>query len=221
MRMFIASHGISDFPTWLATFKEVDKKTSYQMEELKADLRLACSGPNRNDGTKTCVVIQTYPKSNEAAIKDCLKFDAPPFSGDDGLISRGIVIPPFEPCISAELWLDKWEIDPATLSDDEELMVYVGGHGVLNFDRWFKLFQEYPHDKEFPGVVRTLAGKGPKHTDGTDTCVYVHIFKKSYEKLVRDLMFGQEKKLVIMEHSVVLPYQPDIHATVGYMAGWK
>lgn len=208
--ILLASYTVADHDKWLTSFEEKDTNVFQNREPMAAlsALRVAGCETDKKDTVKTVIAIITYLASNGDKIRNYVENDA-------ALQSDGLVAPSI---MTFELLLDRWEIDPATLSSNEKIAVYIGGHGVLNFDSWLTIFQKYPHDKDFPGVIRTLAGKGPKHPDGTETCFYIHFFRKSYEKLVHQFMFGEEKKLSVLEHSVVLPYQPDIYADIEYMA---
>lgn len=204
--MMVASYAVNDLENWLASIQKNDENNPRFTKDI---LRVVCrETSDKKKETNNGVIVHTYPSSSENSIKNYLEASSVASSGE--VITPSIMI--------FELMLDRWEIDPATLSGDEKLAVYIGGHGVLNFDSWLKIFREYQHGKEFPGIVRILAGRGPKHADGTETCVYVHLFKKSCEKLVHNLLFGEEKKLIALEHSVVLPYYPDIYADVVSMS---
>lgn len=207
--MLVAFYAVDNANEWLASVEKNDELNPRSTEDL---LRVVCCKiDDKGRETERGVIIHTYPLSNEGIIKKYLEVNALVSSNSSQVITPSVM--------TFELLFDRWEIDPASLPHDEKLSVYVGGHGVLNFDSWLNIFKEYPHEKEFPGIVRILAGKGTKHADGTETCVYVHLYKKSCEKEVHKLLFGEEKKFRLLEHSVVLPYHPDIHADVAFMSG--
>jgi hypothetical protein len=207
--MLVAFYAVNNANEWLAHVKKNDGLNPRLAEDL---LRVVCSETiDKGRETERGVILHTYPLSDEDIIKEYIEVNAMVSSDSSQVITPSVM--------TFELLVDRWEIDPASLPRDEKLAIYIGGHGVLNFDSWLKIFKDYPHSKDFPGIVRILAGKGTKHADGTETCVYVHLFKRSCEKEVHKLLFGEEKKLRMLEHSVILPYHPDIYADVAFMSG--
>lgn len=193
---------VKDTKEWTNEFQNCEASNIIRPQKDAGEIRLACL----KSGDENGVLIASYPKTEEG-VENFNK---------EGLLDNKLVLPPLEPNLVCDLLFDKWEVDPKSLKKmDDEFMVYIGGHGVLSYDKWFSAFVEYPHGKEFPGVVRTLAARGPKHSDGSDTCVFIHVFNKKYEDEARKLLFGEEKKLITQEKSnIVLPFYPDLFADI-------
>eukprot|EP00812_Abedinium_dasypus_P008967 NODE_2690_length_893_cov_390.967780.p1 GENE.NODE_2690_length_893_cov_390.967780~~NODE_2690_length_893_cov_390.967780.p1 ORF type:complete len:268 (-),score=67.97 NODE_2690_length_893_cov_390.967780:54-857(-) len=93
MMAIIASHAVPSFDAWFAKFKEVDRDGMHT--DLGIAHTLTGQGPPDANGNPTCLVVHTFPKSQETTCRAMFDFTGPPFVGGEDLIEKGIVIPPF------------------------------------------------------------------------------------------------------------------------------
>jgi len=184
MSMHITAHAVNNYDGWLEDFQNIcNESPGFHTDVVKAKYHIAGKLTEQRDGNDACLVICAYPQSNDAVVKDVLKFDGPPFVGGTDMIKNSIIIPPFEPNFQATLVQDDI-FDP---SPSQDLMVVVLSHGVPSFEKWLEAFNDVntANLHKQIGVVRSLVGQGSNRDDGTQTCVVVHVFKKSHEDKMR------------------------------------
>lgn len=217
----ITSHGVGDFDSWLAVFKEncERKEDNFHRNVLKAKVHIA---GKTEDGK--CLTFGIMPSSNDEMMKNIMKFDSPPFVGGPDLIKNGVIIPPFEPNLLSSMVLDR--IDDADVSPEEDLVMYIASHGVPSFNDWFKgafdLGEAGAAFLKELGIVHSWAGPGPvRASDGKETCVVVHLLKKSHIEIMKAFTKYDAPPFVggpdlIKNGQVIPPFDINLYADVVY-----
>mmetsp|Transcript_88262 Transcript_88262/g.156269 ORF Transcript_88262/g.156269 Transcript_88262/m.156269 type:complete len:268 (+) Transcript_88262:93-896(+) len=200
MRMISVSHAIPNFASWLAEYK-IQAETGPHKEMFLETF--AGEGPLRTDDKPTTHVIGIFSASMEADVKGLLNFDGPPFVGGADLIEKGIVIPPFD-VVSSRIV----NHNSHAVTDEPEMMVSVT-HRVANFNEWLVEYKNAVEAEKNLGVLRSFAGEGEPHADGSPTVHVVWIFPASMRAGIEDFLKAEGPPFVggpdLIAKGVVIP----------------
>jgi len=163
--MGVFVHGVPDFESWFELYSKAE--ADGLMTKMGVTKSIISEGEKTEDGTPTIQVLHFFPQSRLADIWNMFSLAGPPFTGEEGAIAKGTVIPPLIKMYS-KVKMD-WE--------DAPRMLVCASHGVRNFDEWFEMYQKHsPAMTQKLGITKSTVAEGELLEDGTPTIQVIHRF---------------------------------------------